>query len=119
MGLELHLLRESQTSNVLLLGPCRLGKFEKALAKWTHVGDIQNLGSHDSLKWAYVLHHFAHSILVHMVRENGDAIWGAKLNCQQFARKVLCALGITFNESACGDSLAPLIDCYCTLDTWK
>lgn len=119
VGLELHLLRQTLDSNVMVLAPGpMLGRFQRSrlAEKYTHVGNIENIGGETSRRWALSLCDMAMDTFT-LMSDQGDE-WGAKVNCQQFAKKFLHDLSLSFTESACGDSNATLVDCYCTLDMW-
>eukprot|EP01127_Copromyxa_protea_P005672 TRINITY_DN15537_c0_g1_i1.p1 TRINITY_DN15537_c0_g1~~TRINITY_DN15537_c0_g1_i1.p1 ORF type:complete len:195 (+),score=16.15 TRINITY_DN15537_c0_g1_i1:27-611(+) len=118
VGLELHLLLKEKGSSITILGPLHLGTFSKQrLSFWECVGEIKNIGGHTSRHWAYILHETALKTFASLSAARGTN-WSATVNCQQFARKLLCDFGIQCNEPACGDSMSAVIDCYCTLDAW-
>eukprot|EP01127_Copromyxa_protea_P011459 TRINITY_DN287_c0_g1_i2.p1 TRINITY_DN287_c0_g1~~TRINITY_DN287_c0_g1_i2.p1 ORF type:complete len:193 (+),score=24.16 TRINITY_DN287_c0_g1_i2:38-580(+) len=117
VGLELHLLRKAPESNVMVLAPMKLGTFTiERLPEWRHIGDIQNLGGETSWRWANSLYAFAGETFLAMAADGNE--WGARLNCQQYVRKLLCDLGLQCTDPACGDEMTLLIDCACTLDKW-
>ena len=80
IGLELHLLRKTPDSNIMMvyssivlsdysqrLPPASLGTFTKArLSQWKYVGDIVNLGGLTSRHWVASLHQFADNTFISM-----------------------------------------------------
>ena len=97
----------------MVVAPFLLGTFQRQrLSDYKHVGDIENLSGKTTRSWAFSLYKRSWKSL-ETIADQGQ--WGAKVNCQQFARKLL----LSFTEHACrGDSKGLLVDCYCTLDMW-
>lgn len=58
----------------------------------------------------------AHSLYELTALSVNGSEWSAEVNCQQFVRQLLCKLNIPCDEPVYGDSWAPLMDCYCTVD---
>lgn len=114
-GLELHLIREAQELDNLVVAGVKTCSFPLSTrTECQLLGRIQNIGGLRTCDWAYSLHCLAYKTFCAMAEKYDDE-WRPEVNCQQFARKLLKDLGLSFNEKATGDPNTPFLD-FCTYD---
>ncbi len=112
IGTEIHLGVEKDSMATFCIGlPTRHGVEVRRLILCKKLGKIQNIGDRRLSDWAWALHIEARRIYQKMVDEQGGSNkWSAKLNSQQYARRVCLEFGINHDVQVVGDVIPTAVD---------